>query len=550
MIVSVGAVHTVAVVFIFVVFSLTFALRAVARMGKPIPKGSDPYANLAFVNEIRRLRHRIPDRLSTLLTGGNFAYPPMLHLIVSFFSKQAVERFVEPYWGAMMDAIQAVVVYVAATVIFRDYLILEPVRLGAFVAGFTFATTPILVRIIAGQFFISARPLGNLLFTCAVFMGLFHMWDSNVWWLLAMIPFVAGACMSSKFTVQNIVLIFAFALVLGGWWEFLVVFALSELLAILVTAGKHLRVLRHHVGHLWLYATRLRFKHEMIQKNKSLSDRLWLVLHGKVAEAVPKPPRPEHPLLVRLLGRGIRLCTETPELVGLSHMPTLIFLAVVIAQNNRLLLDPAYRTLATWVGCGGLLTILVSFRYLRFLGEPERYLGYVVFPLSVLIAFHLVRRDIAPLPYVLTTVYSLLVIAYHVYAYRRSNQRQPGADPGIDLARVMNNLEPSRVVCVPTILAKELMYRAEKHQYLCFAGANLGSTPESFDEFDFIFSGTYPYPRTDLEALVERYQCTRLVMDLKNSKSLNYDLSRWQTCYQNDGFALYDFVGTEREEYS
>ena len=538
------------VFFMFVVFSLTFTLRAVARIGKSIPMGSDPYANLVFVNEIRRLGHRIPDRLSTLLTGGDFAYPPMLHLIVSFFSKQTVERFIEPYWGAMMDAIQSVVVYITATIFFRNHLVLKPAHLGAFMAGFTFAITPVLVRRIAGQFFISARPLGNLLFTCAAFMSLLYIWDSDVWWLLATVPFVTLACMSSKFTVQNIVFISAFALVLGGRWEFLLVFALSELLAILVTGGKHLRVLRHHVGHLWLYATRLQFKHEMIQTHKSLSDRLWLVLQGKGTEAFPEWSSSGYSLPGRLLRLGMYLFHNMPELLGLSHTPMLILLVVTLAQNNGLLVDPVYRTLASWVGCGALLMILVSFGYLRFLGEPERYLGYVVFPLSVLVAYHLVRGDLAPLLYWAVVAYSLLVIACHVYIYRRSNQRQPGADPAADLAHVMQELEPSRVVCVPTILAKELMYRAEKHRYLCFAGANLGSTPESFDEFDFIFSGTYPYPRTDLETLVERYRCTRLVVDLKNPKSLNYDLSRWRIHYQNDGFALYDFVRTERAGHS
>jgi len=532
---------------ILVVFSLTFILRAVARVGKPIPMGSDPYANLTFANEIRRLRHRIPDRLFTLLTGGNFAYPPMLHLIVSFFSKQTVERFVEPYWGATMDAIQSVVVYIGAQVIFSRYLILEEAHLGAFMAGIIFATTPILVRIIAGQFFISARPLGNLLFTCAGFMGLLYILDGDVWWLLAAVPFATLACMSSKFTVQNIVFISALALVLGGWWEFLVVFTLSELLAILVTTGKHLRILRHHLGHLWLYAIRIQFKHDMLRTQKNLFDRFWLLLRGKVTDALPELSRLERPLPARLLGWGIRLFRKTPELAGLSHTPMLILLAVVLVQNSRLLADPVYRTLVTWVGCAVLLTLLISFRYLRFLGEPERYLGYIVFPLSILIAYNLVRGDLDPLLYVLVTLYSLLVIVYHVYAYRRSNQRRLGADRVIDLAHKMRELEPSRVICVPTILGKELMYRAGKHKYLCFAGANLGSTPESFDEFDFIFPDAYPYPRTDLETLAERYQCNRLVVDLKDLKSLDYDLSRWQIRYQNDGLALYDFVGIESE---
>lgn len=444
-----------------------------------------------------------------------------------------------------MDAIQSVVVYVAATVIFRNYLVLEPARLGAFIAGFTFATTPILVRIIAGQLFLNARPLGNLLFTCAAFMGLLYTFDGSLWWLLATVPFVTLACMSNKFTVQNIVLISTLALVLGGRWEFLLVFALSELLAVLVTAGKHLRVVRSQLGHLWLYATSIQFKHEAILSHKSLSDRIGLLLRGKAGEALPELPRSDHAFLVRLFVWVIRLLTQTPELVGLSYTPMLILLALALVQNNELLVDPAYRTLAAWVGCGILLTLMISFRYLRFLGEPDRYLGYIVFPLSVLIAYHLVQGDLAPLLYAAVVIYSLFVIAYNIYMYRRSNQRQPGSDPAIDLARVMQELEPSRIACIPSIRAKELAYRAEKHQYLCFGG-DMGSTSESRAEFDFIFTETYPYPRTDLETLVERYQCNRLVVDLKNPKSLNYDLSRWQIRYQNDRFALYDFVGAEK----
>jgi len=521
---------------------ITFVLRAAARFGRPVPYGSDVYAHLSFTGEVRRKGHHIPKQFSRILTGGYFCVPAAMYWFTSFIPKKLLER-VEPYWSAAIDTIQSIIIYFMARLIFKDYLVLDLPTTGAFIAGLTFATTPVLIRLTAGQFFMSGRPLGNLFFTCAAFIGLLYMWTGNLWWLLAVIPFLTLACMSSKFTVQNVILIALLVWVFGGWWQFLLLFIFSELLAVCITGGQHLRVLQHQFGHLWLYATRIQFKHASILANPSLTDRLWSLIRRGGASPSSKSLHPDRPFWLRLLVRVGHFFQQTPELVGLSHTPMLLLLVCVLVRNDEFLADPIYKTLAVWVVFGVLLTVLISFRGLRFLGEPDRYLGYIVFPLSVLIAFHVVRGDLNPVLYGIIIALGLLIVASNIFLYRKTNKRLSETDPVIDIAHVIQKMEPTHIMCIPSILAKELIYRVPAHRYLCFCGYNLGSTPETNEEFDFIFTETYPYPRTDLKALVDRYQCTVLIANLREMQRRAYDLIGWRVAYQNRELALYEFMG-------
>jgi hypothetical protein len=306
------------------------------------------------------------------------------------------------------------------------------------------------------------------------------------------------------------------ALFLKSAW-FLVPIPVGVLLALVFTRGLYLRILRTHVRFLIFWKKEVQSRYPIIVERVSL---------GKMVAAA-----------LRLTGKPrecLKVFYEYPIVHVIGHNPFLIMWGIVFFTGNSY--GNLFSDLSFWVLAGILTFAAFSIKYLLFLGEPERYLEYVLFPLSILSAYAMVNLGLSLLGLLLFSFslcvifmdYRLTLRAADKYGYRQFDE----------VIRYLNLVsETKNILVIPTFYTPQVAYFTH-HRVVAFAD-NLASSKENEEELLLVFPKLLDYPNENLNLLVHRFNLDLIVARKKTGYN-SYDFSKFSACFENEEFSVYE----------
>lgn len=491
---------------------LTFLVRSLFRLivGK---WGSDVYWHLYCIDEIRKNRHKIPHKLSRTLTSGFFTYPFFVHWILSFLKKNWVER-IEPFFGAIVDTLHNSFLFFSSVLILNGSSNSLEV---AFLASMIFCFSPMLISDNARTFALSPRVFGSMLFSVSTFLLFQFHWTGNFSYFLISLIIVPFLFLSSKFASQVLVFFYPIlALFLKSIWFFLPV-PVGVLLALVFTRGLYFRILKTHLRFLIFWRKEIQSRYPTMVHRESFF---------KVVTALPK--------LIHQPREYLKVIYVNPIVNTINHNPFLILwgIAFFIGRSYRNL----FFDLSIWVIAGILTFSVFSFKYLAFLGEPQRYLEYIIFPLSILSAYAIVNLGLFLLG-LLLFIYSLSIIFIdyrssirlaNQYSYRKFEEV---------IGYLSSISEPKNILVIPTFYTPQVAYYTH-HKVIMFSD-NLASSKENEEEFLLVFPNLYDYPNKNLDLLLNKFHLDLIVTRRKIDYN-SYDFSRFFACFENEEFSVYE----------
>lgn len=481
---------------------------------------SDAYGHLIHVNDIRESGHRASPGLSPgyQATSGTYAYPYLMHWVLSFFSEDHVDLIARNL-GLMMDiALWSIFGALGVT----GYLTWYEMT----ICLLLLITTPEFVRPDRAQNSgLSARKPGLVLATAALLLFSIYVSEGNVLLLVLALLFGGAVLLTNKFSLQALIFITAgLALFSSPSWALFTAGCFGT--ALLLSRGAYLKVLEGHARHLYFYATVLQNVHRKVNDKNILPFRLLTAVRKKFSGK----------------GSTSAILEEVHNNIPLQaalNNPFLIPAVVLIFIGSPVggLIDG----FTLWIAAGTGAFLLTSLPGLRFLGEPERYLEYVFLPSAVVVAKSMANygSEFRVLTYT-TMVFGALVILAYVYATRKLTG-SGGGDPGFDdVVSFFRDKNPAVVVIQPSNKGTELAFKTQ-HKTLVFVGS-LGSTSETLEEFKKLHPVRYPCITDDVEWLGGRYDPRWVVYDMRRMRdTIGLQPPSGEPTFTSGGFSVYRF---------
>lgn len=489
-----------------------FLSRSVYAWLVPDAIDRDAYAHMLYVRDIESAGHKIPERPSRVVTSGTYAYPFLIHWLLSFLPLRwlpAIDRYFSP---------------VADVVFGLLFLVLLPLGVGdpwlVLLGLSVFLITPQFLRPdLPNAIGLSTRKPGLVLATASLLAVTTWLADGST--LLLAVALLAGAAvfLSSKFSVQALLavslgLATVSPLALGY-------FVASALLAVVVSGGAYLAVARSHLSHLHEYAL---LKQQKIFRPVRLNPLAVVRDIGSLDD------------LLRALYRNrlVRPLVNNPYAVAM--------VATYLAGwwTGRTLDVPGMYTV--WIGACLAAFVLTSLPYMLFLGKAERYLEYAFLPSVVVIGAGL--RTFGTW-YTLTVALILGsgvgVVAVYVWAYPRYFFSPAEERRWDELVAALAEFEPSTVLVQPFWGARRLAWSTD-HSVVDFV-MNEGTTPNA--ESDALCPNRYAIVTADAEWLGAQYDPDLVVFDTAKRHEIEAagGLAPPATAplFENDRFEVYRF---------
>lgn len=338
--------------------------------------GVDIWTHLLYLKEYKR-QGGIPKKITNgFIVEGTYDYPPAFITILSKFPFKIVERY-EFLFSPIFDSFHIILIF------FLSYLISQSILISVLTQAL-YAVTPIVVIENSSA---TPRSLGYMLFTI-VFMLLFNFGSTGNWAFFALsVVFGSLIFLSHRFTTQGF-LFFSifFSFVAVSPWYFLS-FLLSFCLAIIVSRGFYLQVVKGHLGNLsfWKNNIKNRFAHQ---------------IRGNYTTFKTKD------FVFRVYNQFLKFPPFVLTITSPWTIPALLFFLFAVPSTSVI------KDLWIWVVFSYILSLAtIWIEDLRFLGEGQRYLELSTFPTSFLAALLLVKYIHPPFKLVTSLAYVLAAVA-------------------------------------------------------------------------------------------------------------------------------------------
>lgn len=493
-----------------------FAVRSIYRLLLPEAIDGDAIFHLHVIEDTRQNGHRVPEQISQVATKGYFAYPHLLHRVLSYLPQRyvmVVERFFSPlselaFVGVLLLLVPFGVLSLEGVVFVTILLVL----------------TPQFVRPdMAHSIGMSARKPGLVLTTLSVLLFLQWHATGQLAFLGAAVLIGAAIFPLSKFSVQALLFI-AIGFTVSTSVVALPYFAAALLLAVLLTRGRYLKVLRVHLLFLADFA-----------KNKQ---------YKKLDQSLPSPIgfvrglwNADSPMDVMEVVHKSRLrpFLDFPVIVS-----ALLAYGIMAVDGTAISMPPGYHA---WIATGLVAMALISLPHLLFLGRPERYFEYVFLPAAVLVA----RAWPALGPEYRAAVVALHVVAagligVYIWGFKNVFFAQDRYRAFRDVVAEIEDEPPGTLLVHPSRLAKRAAWQSE-HTIVDTIG-NQASTPEAVEELNRLFPDQYAYVTKDVAWLKETYDPDWVIFDLEKVEEhpeAGLDVPDTEPIYSNGTFELYRF---------
>jgi hypothetical protein len=356
-----GSIATMSFLFPFVIPILSFFLQSYPRFFNKL-FGVDVWTRLLEVDHVRKSGHRIPvEKLSgQFIVDGYFDYPPLFPILLSYFSKKrllAIQGFVAPFF----DALQVALVYVVTVALTGNHLY-------GYLAQLLYAATPMIA---IENSYLTPRSFGYLNFSLATIPLLLSYHWQNSWLGLVGLFFACTLFLSHRFALQSFFFLTIFFTFYLNRPIFIQAFLVGFVIALILTKGYYLRVLKGHLFNIyfWIHNLDFRFAHQVrgVLKKETKTD---------------------------LVGNIYKYLSIFSPIAIFGTNPWAVSALVVIGAQifGWFIVPPLMLTFAVWVAFFYCVAVFVlKVKYLMPIGEGYRYMEMATVPSVILSVFVLDR---------------------------------------------------------------------------------------------------------------------------------------------------------------
>lgn len=497
--------------------------------------GSDAGYHLLLRREIRRNQMRMPYRIKALALDEQQTYPWFYHWLLAFIPQQWLEK-ISALPSAIIDTLYALLAFgLAAKLAPLAHPGLEPATTGL-LAGLLFGTSPALLAVGVGPraYDITARPLGELLFSLSLVAAMFYLLNGSVWWAVVSVLSSAFLLLSSKFAAQVLVFCVPIIAFITTQWRLLLLLPAALLVALLLSRGRYWLLLKGQIVHLQLYRTRMQYDHPAVIGRNNWS-KLWQASKAVMASAFRDTGAIKE--LQSLIDKNTYLLFASRNMLWIGCV-SLALLGVFPAWAE------AGQSWEEWLWALSVSPIfpffLTSLKGWRFLGEAERYPEYGVLPVSVLasIGWWSVSRHLAIGLLLVYSGLTFFVLAYQLLRRRRAMNRSH-ANKINQLVDYLDQIpKDSNILCVPlTLIPFAIAYRLEV-RFLSAMDHFVWSR-----DYDRIYH-KYPWTSIDLQWWRETHGAEFVVvqnnyLSPKAGCQWEYDFTNFTLVFDNDFYQVY-----------
>ena len=436
--------------------------------------GVDIWTHLLYLKEFNKQKG-IPKNIENgFLVTGEYDYPPIFILILSKFPLKLVEKY-EFIFSPFFDSLLVLLIFFISFYLTHNILL-------SLLTQIIYILTPIIILENSSA---TPRSLGYSLFTI-LFLSIFlFVQNSQILFFLLAIACGTLIFLSHRFTAQGFLFFSVFFSVIEKNYIYISIFLISFMLAIIVSKGFYLKVLKGHIGNLvfWFKNIDYRFAHQVKGNYKEF---------------------------------------KTEDFVFKLYNQFLKFPPFVLAITNPWTIPPLYMFFF-YEPLSPLLTrllFLVVFSYvlaittiwiptLRFLGEGQRYLELSAFPaafLSSTFLFKYIGTDLGKILIVAYTIVGLASFIMTLVIQRKGiiKDRLRTLTPSMEsMFSYLKSLKVKpRLICIPHQITTNTIYHTD-----CpvFVNANYTTINK--------ISEVYPYLRKPIRKIMEKYDLDMILLN-------------------------------------
>lgn len=457
--------------------------------------GSDAYFYLAYADQIRRNRHKIPEAPDFCFGGTEqgWAIPSLLPWLLSYFPTPVVVK----RHSLISTVPKVLLVFVLS--LFAGWLALErqqsvnAAAIASLAAGIIYTLSPLNwngSRVNRTDFTASPRALSALICTCVAISAC--VWSSGTFALYATtLILTVLAVLTAKFAIQVCVFIVPVAALFACDVYLAMVPIFGILLAILLQPRQMTLSLIAQIKHLAFYSRKLRAD----------SGILKTPFDGKVFRALLLAATQKD------LNDAFSILRQDVVLRSLLLYPAHILLVLIVLLDQDSFQEigrTSLRVLFFWFA-SFIVFLAIALRKFQFLGEPDRYLEYLgFFPPTILVSIWLIERApghaFAWSAWLLIAFWAFLVMV----AFRLSPppQQKPNEEMA-DLCRhIASNKEFERLVTIPMNISFQI----------AFLSGRPCMYPFPTDDSSRALIHRYPIPALDFNVFVRKFSATHVVV--------------------------------------
>lgn len=489
--------------------------------------GSDSWFHLTVAETVRQNRGRYPDSIPRFLLSGPFDYPPLLHYLLALFSRTTRDR-IEGWVGPVVDGIHTLFLWGLIFALTQN-------PWSAATAALLFILSPLLLRGAERVLTLTPKPMGDLWVSLAMISLYFYWVDHSPFWLALLAVWTALLLLTQRFGTQA--LLFLVVAVSAVYLNALPLVGLAGGLglALALSWGHYWTVLRGHIGHLDHWRTFMVDHYHGVRHESFWRD------FGRLGRELRRNPR-----------RAFIIAYRNPVLNYFVYNPWILVAFYVLLSPGTVPDHPFFRFAGVWMLATVGLVVLISMKSLKFLGKPELYGEYGIFPQAAVLGM---AAGAAPGPLLgislaVLALYSVGAIIVNIRVVLRSDQNFSKAETQ-DLLEFLRRQPPSRLLPIPMNWGYAMAYLTP-HEVLGW-NSTFKILDRKYGIRRLFTVFPYPDPRQLPEILREyrirwvvRWKPSRAVgsaikaLLAEGTPALSYDFSAYRRVFENDKFEIYD----------
>jgi len=487
------------------IFLLSFPLALLAFIFEAYPRfinreyGVDIWTHLLYLKEYHKQKGLPKNIKNGFLVSGDYDYPPVFIWILSRFSFRLVEKY-EFLFSPFFDFIHLILIYGLV------YILTANVAL-SLLTQLLYIMTPIIVLENSSA---TPRSLGYTLFTVMMMSIIFYFQDPNPAFLVAAVISGSIIFLTHRFTTQAFLF---FAIIFDFIKQnmvFPLIFLASFVVAVLISKGFYLKVLRGHIGNLkfWIKNIDYRFAHQVKGNIKSTENRDFIF---------------------RIYNQFLKFPPFVLEITSPWVLFVLYIFVFEFPVNN------IFALITIWVVISYILALATIWvPSLRFLGEGQRYLELSAFPAAFLAANFLVSKINSGIGLSLAVLYStigLLALVTIIVIQRKAiiNERLRTLTPEMKkMFAYLKSLETRpRLLCIPHQITTNTIYHTGCPVYVNASYATIDK-----------ISDVYPYIRKPIREIMKDHNLDMILLNEEYANLGDLNLKGYKVVKKIDNIKL------------
>lgn len=461
--------------------------------------GVDIWTHLLYLKEYHKNK-RIPGRIENgFLVSGDYDYPPVFILILSKFPFNLVKRY-EFVFSPFFDSLLILLIFYISFYLTGNIAF-------SLITQIIYVLTPIIVLENSSA---TPRSLGYSLFTILFLSLFFYTLNLEIVFLLLAITSGTLIFLSHRFTTQGFLFFSIFFTVFERNPIYLGTFTVSFFLAIVLSKGFYLKVLRGHIGNLKFWAKNIsyRFSHQVKGTYRQHKTQDFIF---KIYNEFLKFP---------------------PFVLQITNPWILLVFYIFFFQMPQ---DPLFSKMVWWVMLSYILALLTIWvPKLRFLGEGQRYLELSVFPtafLSANLLFSFLATDYGGFVlmfYIAIGVASFITITV---IQRKGIIKDKFRTITPQMQEMFNFLktlkDKPKLLCIPHQITTNTIYHSGCPVFVNASYSNIDKISE-----------VYPYLKKPIKEVMKKYSLDMILLNEDYTKISDLKLEKYKIIKRIDNFSL------------